>query len=127
MNKETTLTTKQEAYSLLRSNGVSVTDASKQLGITRDYGYKTDAKLKKVPKLTESKLVSNAHRTVKKLLNGKPVGKNMKEVKDSTCLRAAEMILDRAEPKVTLSVNATIADPVDLSRFIGVGSSEGDK
>jgi len=49
--------------------------------------------------LLSEQRIKKAHRVIDKCLAGKAFG-DIESVKDSTALRAAEMILDRSDPKV---------------------------
>lgn len=111
-------TNKQIAYGLLRKNGLSVKNAAESVGYNPKYAYTIDKKVGKYD-LTDSKLVSQAHKVVKNIMKGKTWG-SIETIKDSTALAAAESILDRHQPKVkqsmNLNVNADIS-PVDLSKY----------
>ena len=114
-----TLPIKQQVMALLRHNDVSIKDAAKALEIDYNYACNLSSKVKKYS-IQDSKMVSAAHRSFKSLLKGKPVGKHMKEVKDSTVLKATEMIFDRVEPKVNhVEVKAAVftADLGSLDEF----------
>jgi len=117
-SKLSELPEKQLAFALLRQQGVSIKDAAKALDYKRSTAYTYESRIKKLD-LTAPKMVKKAHNAINKLVQGKAFG-DIDYVKDSTALKAAEVILDRAQPKVTrtenLNLNATIS-PVDLSRY----------
>lgn len=111
-------TDKQMAYGLLRKNGLPVKKAAELIGYNPKYAYQIDKKVGKYD-LTDSKLVSQAHKVVKNIMKGKAWG-DIETIKDSTALAAAESILDRHQPKVKQSLNLNInADisPIDLSKY----------
>ena len=89
---------KQKVFALLRENGLSIEDAGKALEYTKNSAYTMNARLKKYD-LTDKKLVSAAHRSLKKLVRGQTVG-DVEKVKDSTVLGAIGMIYDRYQPAV---------------------------
>ena len=49
--------------------------------------------------LLSEQRIKKAHRVIDKCLAGKPFG-GVEVIKDSTALRAAEVILDRSDPKI---------------------------
>jgi hypothetical protein len=112
------LTERQLAYALLTQNGMAPRDAEKALGYAHKSAYNFTKAIAKYD-LTDSKMVSVAHKTIKKLMQGKTFGE-IKEVKDSTALAAAKEVYDRESPKISvnqnLNINASIS-PVDLSAF----------
>lgn len=87
---------KQQAYALLRENGLDIKTAGKALGVVPQTAYNMEHKVKNLIK-DDSKLVSLARRNLKKLASGKVYGE-IKQVKDSTSLAAVSAILDRADP-----------------------------
>lgn len=99
---------KQQVYALLRKEGMTNPQIAETLSLSLGHAKNISAKVAKYD-LTDSKIVHIAHRSFKKLLAGKPVGKHMKEVKDSTVLKAAEMVFDRTQPKVTRNENLNLS------------------
>ncbi len=87
---------KQQAYALLRDNGLEIQKAGKALSLTKQGAYNMEAKIKNLIK-DDSKLVSLARRNIKKLASGKKYG-DIQTIKDSTSLGACNAILDRADP-----------------------------
>ena len=120
-NKEE-LTEKQEAYAILRANGLDVKTASKTLGYHKHTGYNLEKKIKKYD-LTDSKLVSKAHKAITNIMSGKTFGE-IDNIKASDALAASKLVVDRHQPAVSLSISANIANPVDLSMFSGKSDSE---
>ena len=92
---------KHLAYSVLIANGISREKAATMLGYSPKTARSIDRALKekslKLVLLSEQR-IKKAHRVVDKCLAGKAFG-DIESVKDSTALRAAEMILDRSDPK----------------------------
>lgn len=93
---------KHLAYQTLVNSGVSKTDACKALGYSPNsitaLDKRVEAKNGKMSLVCEQN-VKAAHRVVKRLMKGKKFGE-IESIKDSTALRAAEVVLDRAEPKI---------------------------
>ena len=93
---------KHLAYSVLIANGISREKAATMLGYSPKTARSIDRTLKekslKLELLSEQR-IKKAHRVIDKCLAGKAFG-DIETVKDSTALRAAEMILDRSDPKV---------------------------
>jgi hypothetical protein len=89
------------AFNLLIEQGISITKAAELMGYSPTYGYNLAKKIRdrgqKLSIVSEQN-TRTAHRVVKRLMAAKTWG-DMREVKDSTVLRAAEVVLDRAEPK----------------------------
>ena len=110
---------KQQTYALLRQEGLSNKEACEAVGYKESNGYQVAHKLKKYD-LVDTKMVSAAHKSFKKLLKGEGVG-TADKVKDSTVLAATQMVFDRVQPIVkvnhNLNVNAKV-DPVDLSEYM---------
>ena len=89
------------AFNLLIEQGISITKAAELMGYKANYGYHLAAKVRKrSEKLTllSDTRIRRAHRVVDRLMAGKTFG-TIETVKDSTALRASELVLDRAEPK----------------------------
>ena len=107
------------AFQLLIEQGISITKAAEMMGYKPNYGYHLAAKCRKrsekLSLLSESR-IRKAHRVVDKLLAGRMFG-DIESVKDSTVLRAAEVILDRAEPKVADIKQAFSYVVVDISVY----------
>jgi hypothetical protein len=101
------LTTKQIAYMALRKEGLNQCEAAENAGITRGYSTHLERKFNKKYDLTDTKMVSKAHKAIKKLIEGKPVG-TVEKVKDSTVLAAASMVMDRDQPIVRQNLNLNI-------------------
>ena len=107
-----------KAYSLLRSQGYNNNDACKVLKITPTYGSMIKKNLKKFD-LRDEKLVRKAHKAINLLVQGKTFN-DIKHVKDSTTLAAANMIYDRYQPKVTINNNLNVntdISPVNLMDY----------
>ena len=102
------LPVKHQVMALLKANGLSIKDAANALELNYDYACQLSSKLRKYS-IQDTQIASVAHRSFKKLLAGKPVGKHMKEVKDSTVLKATEMVFDRLEPKVNRNENLNLS------------------
>ena len=102
------LTEKYTAFQLLRSQGFTVQKAAATLGYAESTGRYIEGKLAEFArKKTESgapvgflteKRINRAAVVVDKLMRGVTFGE-IKEIKDSTALRAAETVLDRSHPK----------------------------
>jgi hypothetical protein len=99
---------KYAAFQLLRTQGFTIEQAAKTLGYALSTGKTIDANLKAFERkaaasgasvgfLTE-KRINRAAGVVDKLMRGVTFGE-IKEIKDSTVLRAAETVLDRSHPK----------------------------
>ncbi len=68
---------------------------------------------KKVNKGTLNPLVNKAKKSVKLLLEGRPVGM-MKEVKGADVLTAAKMVLDRSDPITVKTENTNVSLTLDI-------------
>jgi hypothetical protein len=89
------------AMKLLLDQGVGVIKAAEMLGYSPRYAYNLAKKAKDLNQnesLVSDTRVRRAHGVVDKLMRGKAWG-DIKDVKDSTALRAAETVIDRHEPK----------------------------
>lgn len=89
------------AFQLLREQGMTVEHAAQLLGYKPRTGYVIERKLAdRGLKLTlvSERRIRRAHGVVDKLLRGKKFG-DIPKVLASDSLRAAEVVLDRAEPK----------------------------
>jgi hypothetical protein len=92
---------KHLAYSVLIANGISREKAATMLGYSAKTARSIDRALKEKHlklQLLSKQRIKKAHRVVDKLLSGKTFG-DIESVKDSTALRAAEIVIDRHEPK----------------------------
>jgi len=92
---------KHLAYSILIANGVQKEKAATMLGYSAKTVRSIDrALVKKSLKLVllSEQRIQKAHRVIDKCLAGKPFG-GVEVIKDSTALRAAEVVLDRSDPK----------------------------
>lgn len=90
-------TPNQIAYIALREQGLNAHQAAKELGLSNGYPNYIDKKINKRFDLCDTKLVKGAHKTIKNLSQGLPVG-TIEKVKDSTALAAAGMIYERYQP-----------------------------
>jgi len=103
--EDPTLTEKYSAFQMLRGQGVQPEKAAEMLGYRPSTGWILENKIKE--RLTDGmeiapfvtvKRQKAAAGVVDKLMKGQTFGK-IKEIKDSTALRAAETVLDRSHPK----------------------------
>jgi hypothetical protein len=109
---------KQAAFAILRENGMKTQDAAKVIGYKPFSAYNVESKLKRL-KLSEPKIVKDAHKVIKNILQGKTWG-DVTQIKDSSALMAANMVYDRFDPKVTQNLNINLnADisPIDLEQW----------
>lgn len=117
--KELRLTPKQKGLALMLSEGVTVKDAAKSLGMNEKYCYGLKKNLERYD-LTSSKMLSLAHKAVKSIVQGLPVGES-EAPKPSTILDAARMSMDRAYPLKTISesnnLHTFIEVKVDMDRY----------
>ena len=93
---------KHLAYSILIANGVQKEKAVTMLGYSAKTVRSIDRALVKKSlklELLSEQRIKKAHRVIDKCLAGKPFG-GVEVIKDSTALRAAEVILDRSDPKI---------------------------
>lgn len=93
---------KHLAYSILIANGVQKEKAATMLGYSAKTVRSIDRALVKKGlklELLSEQRIKKAHRVIDKCLAGKPFGE-VETIKDSTALRAAEVILDRSDPKI---------------------------
>lgn len=120
------LTANQIAFAALKEQGVTSTEAAKMIGITTTYAHQLNRRLADRFSLTDTKLLKDAHRAVKKLIRGEPFG-TIEKVKDSTSLAAAQMVYDRAQPVIrqNLNINADVQlVKVDLSAYQGSDNAD---
>jgi len=107
------LTPKQQAYAILRSQGLTNSQTSKMLNFTPQNGSLTDKKIDKKYDLTNQAFTRLASKVVKKILKGDPTiirhqeldrnGNLVEIIKDqypkhSDQLHAAGMVYDRYQP-----------------------------
>ena len=93
---------KHLAYSILIANGVHKDKAATMLGYSARTVRSLDRALVKKSlklELLSEQRIKKAHGVIDKCLAGKTFGK-VETIKDSTALRAAEVILDRSDPKI---------------------------
>lgn len=114
------LTDKQAQIASLKAAGKPQKDIAKELGITPSaVSQALDAVRKKGYTVTSPDMQRLAKKTLKAHMKGVTVG----EVTPSaaSAIKAAEMVLDRSEPKVRNSVNlnldAKVKETFDLSAF----------
>ena len=103
-NNTPKLSQRDIAYSLLRENGLSNTEACEGLKIARSRGNQIANKLDKKYDLREETYLKPAQLAIKRILKGKTFGE-VTTIKDSTVLSAAAMVYDRVDPVVKQSVN----------------------
>lgn len=108
------LNPKHAAYMAMINNGLTHAEACKELGYNTTYMYQV-RKRNGLTKYDLRNLEGKAFRTVRKLVEGEPVGK-IQQVKDSTALAAAAMIMDRSQPKQSDT-------PTAVTNFIQVNLS----
>ena len=111
---------KHLAYSILIANGVQKEKACSMLGYSEKSVRSIDRALVKKGlklELLSEQRIKKAHRVIDKCLAGKPFG-GVEVVKDSTALRAAECIIDRASPKIQDFRPATFSfTAINLDQF----------
>ena len=131
---------KTDAFQILRSSGVRMGDACKSIGISRGTGDRIERQGTYYDE-NRGKLLKKAVQTVKSFIEGKPIGGDIvidpvtKEPvinqetgkplmvgqimpKGSDVMRASEAILDREQPKVSLSASITATfNPVDPEHY----------
>jgi len=99
---------KHAAYKTLVESGMTKSAAALSIGYARgsigSLDKATQTKSGKLTLLTDSR-IKRAHKVVDSILKGATFG-SIKDIKDSTALRAAEVVLDRAEPKVGADAGA---------------------
>ena len=92
---------KHAAFAILVNNGVDKVVAAEALGYKGKTAYALQKRIeKKGEKLDVAceKLVRLSHRVIRNCLQGKPWGK-IETIKDSTALAAAQVVIDRHQPK----------------------------
>ncbi len=123
------VTMKHAAFAILRDAGAGPSQAAKVLGLHPSTGSNLEKKLNAY-EIERDKLLSKAVKTVKNFVQGRPVGqvvdpstgqldpKSGVHPKGSDVMRAVELVMDREQPKVTLSASVTAEFlPVDLSAY----------
>ncbi len=108
-----TIKPKEEAYAILRSRGLTNSDVSQMLDITRGRGSQIDKKLNRRYDLTSPSNIKLAARAHKKLMNGFLDPDNNKlpiDLKGSDVNRCIDRVYDRAQP-----VNNQASGSVNLS------------
>ena len=114
------MTANQIAYDVLRQQGLSKHQASKQLGLSSGYGQYTEKVTKKNYEDEIAKLAPKGLKNLKKLIDAVPYG-SMIEVKDSTSLAAIKEVMDRVAPKKTINesnnLHTFIEVKVDMNRY----------
>lgn len=117
--KELKLTPKQKGFALLRAEGRSIEEAAQMVGNHPRHGYHMEKTLRKYD-LTNTKMLSLAHKAVKNIVQGLPVGES-EAPKPSTILDAARMSMDRAYPLKTInesnSLHTFIEVKIDLEQY----------
>lgn len=102
---------KYNAYAMLVNQGMSKSQAAKTIGYSIGsigaLERHTENKTQKTEFLTPSR-IKRAQRVVDSLMAGKGFG-SIESVKDSTALKAAEAVLDRAHPKAQEGVLPNIS------------------
>lgn len=96
---------KQQAFLLLKENGLTNREAGKVLGYTEGTARVVSSKINKYS-LMNKKMVQSAHGAVKNILEGKTWG-SIDKIKDSTAMQAAQMVYDRTEPVKKMEVGDT--------------------
>lgn len=107
------MTANQIAYEALRSAGVNHYQTTKQLGLSKGYGYDTNGPAKKSYATMVEQLMPRSIKIIKQLAQGQSVGA-VEEVKGSDVIAANKMIWDRVLPVVKHN------GPVSLPTFINV-------
>lgn len=111
----------QQIFSYL-DKGLTMEEARQLVEPGKEVSRQADYKLSKkyaAYSLTNPKRAKKAALTVDKILQGKTIG-DAKQPNTSDILKAAEMILDRTDPKVTLNhnINENISlSPVNLDSY----------
>ena len=94
-------TEKLAAFRILVQNGIDKRIAAETLGYKGKTAYALQQKIGKKGKtldVASERMVNLAHRAVTNCLRGKPWGK-ISTIKDSTALAAAQVVVDRHQPK----------------------------
>jgi hypothetical protein len=111
---------KHAAYAAMIAQGMSKSQAAKTLGYSLGSIGALDKAIQnkgqKIGLLTESR-IKKAYKVVDRFMSGRGIG-DVETVKDSTVLRAAEMVIERADPKVQESGNTNINfTQINLGQF----------
>jgi len=106
--ESTKITEKYNAFQLLRDQGIAPSKAAEMLGYSPRTGETIEKRIVALQRekaasgasvgFLTGKRITAASRVVDKFMAGKTFG-DIKEIKDSTVLRAAECVLDRSHPK----------------------------
>jgi hypothetical protein len=91
---------KHAAFAILVSNGVDKVVAAEALGYKGKTAYALQKRIEKKGGLdvASEKMVRLSHRVIRNCMQGKPWGK-IEVIRDSTALAAAQIIVDRHQPK----------------------------
>jgi hypothetical protein len=92
---------KHAAFAILVNNGVDKVIAAEALGYQGKTAYALQKRIEKKGVRLDvacEKLVRLSHRVIRNCLQGKPWGK-IETIKDSTALAAAQVVIDRHQPK----------------------------
>lgn len=126
---------KYNVFKMLRMEGYSVPKAAEAIGYSAGYGETIDRKIKEfetkkaengasVGFLTD-KRIKRAGAVVDRFMQGKTFG-DIKEIKDSTVLRAAECVLDRSNPKRGEDSGGSSVSFITVNLgFLGAGGAPG--
>jgi hypothetical protein len=117
-NKE--IDNKHVAYLALINAGMTKSDALRTLGYSDNSTTAIDkainGKSERIGLLTD-KRIKKAYRVIDRFMAGKGIG-TVETVKDSTVMRAAEMVIERADPKVQEAGNTNICfTQINLGQF----------
>ena len=102
---------KLAAFEVLVQGGIEKTKAAEALGYKGKTAYVLQERIEKQGKkldVVSQSMVRLAHRAVKNCLKGQPWGK-IEVIKDSTALAAAQVIVDRHQPKKQENSPASIS------------------
>jgi hypothetical protein len=92
---------KHAAFAILVNNGVDKVVAAEALGYKGKTAYALQKRIEKKGErldVANERLVRLSHRVIRNCLQGKPWGK-IETIKDSTALAAAQVVVDRHQPK----------------------------
>ena len=111
---------KHAAFAILVNNGVDKVIAAEALGYQGKTAYALQKRIEKKGVRLDvacEKLVRLSHRVIRNCLQGKPWGK-IEVIKDSTALAAAQVVIDRHQPKhQEITSPAYSFTKVDLDQF----------
>jgi hypothetical protein len=97
-------------YNNLRNSGLSVTQAAKVTGLSRQRGYDLE---KKAVKSILAPYTAKAKKAISCALVGEKIGEATPKFSD--VMNAAQMVLDRVEPKENININKSLNVNVDIS------------